>query len=105
MGDSLSRAGAPELLHYRSWTGTFRPPAAGAWPVARTALGLIFRRWFFWVLYALSLLIFLLFFFGQYLMAWAQTQLGQSDVRVGGLGRANPRTLVELFRNLFKLNG
>jgi ABC-type transport system involved in multi-copper enzyme maturation permease subunit len=105
MGDSLSRAGAPELLHYRPWHGTFRAPAVSVWPIARTALGTIFRRRLFWALYALSMMIFLLFFFGQYLLAWAQSQAGESDVRVGGLGRANPRDLIELLKVFLRLDG
>src|SRR4051812_24171797 len=76
-----------------------------AWPIARVSLAMIFRRRLFWAIYALALMVFLLFFFGQYLMAWATTQLGESEVRVGGLGRANPRWLVDLFRNALKLNG
>jgi ABC-2 type transport system permease protein len=105
MGDSLSRAAAPELLHYRPWHGDFRPPAASIWPIARVALVSIFRRWMFWVIYALGLLIFLLFFFGQYMLSWAQTQVGESEVQVGGLGRMNPRHLIQLFRGLLKLDG
>jgi hypothetical protein len=76
-----------------------------AWPIARTALGMIFRRKLFWGLYILSLLAFLVYFFGIYLLAWAQTQLGQGDVRVGGLGRANPQDLVNLFRSVLKMDG
>jgi ABC-type transport system involved in multi-copper enzyme maturation permease subunit len=105
MGDSLERAGAPNLLHYRPWNGTFRRPAASVWPIARIALEMIFRRRLFWALYALGMMIFLLFFFGQYLLAWAQTQVAESDVRVGGLGRANPQDLIRLLRNFLKLDG
>jgi ABC-2 type transport system permease protein len=76
-----------------------------AWPIARVSLMMIFRRKLFWALYALALMVFLLFFFGQYLMAWAATQIGEADVRVGGLGRANPRWLVQFFRDFLKLNG
>ncbi len=83
MGESLSRGAAPELLHYRPWKGTFRPPAAAVWPVARTGLLMIFRRRLFWGLYGLGMLIFLLFFFGQYLLAWAETQAGESRITVG----------------------
>lgn len=80
-------------------------PRARAWPIARVSLGMIFRRKLFWAVYALAVMVFLLFFFGQYLMAWAVTQLGEQDVRVGGFGRANPRALVDLFRDALKLNG
>jgi ABC-type transport system involved in multi-copper enzyme maturation permease subunit len=105
MGESLSRAAGPDLLHYRAWQGTFHHPARSVWPIARIALGMIVRRWLFWVLYALSLLIFLLFFFGQYLLAWAETQT-EGEVAVGGFGaRANPRDLIVLFRKFLKLDG
>jgi ABC-type transport system involved in multi-copper enzyme maturation permease subunit len=77
---------------------------ARAWPITRMSLGLIFRRKLFWALYALALIVFLGFFFGQYLMAWATTQLGTQDVRVSGI-RANPRVLVGFLSNLLKLNG
>ncbi|HEY7315021.1 MAG TPA: ABC transporter permease subunit [Gemmataceae bacterium] len=105
MGDSLSRAAAPALLHYRPWHGDFRSPAVSVWPIARVALVSIFRRWMFWIIYALGLLIFLLFFFGQYMLSWAQTQVGESEVPVGGLGRMNPRHLIQLFRVFLKLDG
>jgi ABC-type transport system involved in multi-copper enzyme maturation permease subunit len=105
MGESLSRSAAPDLLHYRPWRGTFHGPWSSVWPVARVALEMIFRRRLFWALYAMSLMVFLLFFFGQYLLVWAKTQLGESDVRVGGLGRTNPRALVELLSTLLKLDG
>jgi ABC-type transport system involved in multi-copper enzyme maturation permease subunit len=62
---------APELLHYRPWQGTFRPAWVSTWPVARTALGLMLRRKLFWGLYAMGLFVFLMFFFGQYLAAFA----------------------------------
>src|SRR5215468_9035463 len=63
------------LLHYRAWRGTFRRPFASVWPIARTALGMLLRRKLFWYLYAAGLLIFLMFFFGTFLLDWAQTQL------------------------------
>lgn len=76
-----------------------------AWPIARASLAMIFRRKLFWAIYTLAILVFLLFFFGQYLMAWATDQLGESDVRVGAGVRANPRFLVDLFRKTLKLDG
>jgi ABC-type transport system involved in multi-copper enzyme maturation permease subunit len=104
VGD-VSTSPAPELLHYRPWRGDFRPPAASVWPIARVALLSIFRRWMFWVIYLLGLLIFLLFFFGQYMLSWAKTQAGESSVQVGGLGRMNPAHLIQIFRDFLKLNG
>jgi ABC-type transport system involved in multi-copper enzyme maturation permease subunit len=76
-----------------------------AWPIARVSLQMIFRRKLFWAIYALAVMVFLLFFFGQYLMAWAMSQIGEQEVRVGGMGRANPKWLVEFFRDFLKLNG
>jgi ABC-type transport system involved in multi-copper enzyme maturation permease subunit len=105
MGESLSRGTAPELLHYRPWRGEYRGPNSSVWPVARISLAMIFRRRLFWGLYALGMLVFLLFFFGQYLLAWAQTQAGEENVRVGNFGRANPADLVRLMRDILKLNG
>jgi ABC-2 type transport system permease protein len=77
---------------------------ARAWPITRVSLGLIFRRKLFWALFALALMVFLGFFFGQYLMAWASSQLGAQDVRVSGI-RANPRTLIAFLSDFLKLNG
>jgi hypothetical protein len=96
---------APSLLHYRPWRGGLRSAALSVWPIARTAVRQVFGRRTFWVLYGLGLMTFCLFFFGQYLLAWAETQAGSSNVRVGGLGRANPRDLVAILRDLLKLNG
>ena len=47
-----------------------------AWPVARVSLSMLFRRKLFWAMYALALMVFLFFFFGQYFMIWAASQLG-----------------------------
>jgi ABC-type transport system involved in multi-copper enzyme maturation permease subunit len=100
MGEPIPRALAPELLHYRPWTGKFRGPWASVQPIARVALGMLFRRRLFWVLYALSLLIFLLFFFGQYLLAYAETQ-GPADDKQRALGDF----IVREIRNRIQLDG
>ena len=55
-----------DLLTYRPWRGQYREPLASVWPIAAVALRMIFRRKLFWALYGLGLMIFLLFFFGQY---------------------------------------
>jgi hypothetical protein len=65
---------------------------------------MIFRRKLFWALYALALVIFFLFFFGQYLLAWAETQVGEQTVRVAAV-RIQPAQLIHFFRDLLKLNG
>ncbi len=105
MGESQSQAATPELLHYRPWRGDFRPPLASVWAIARVALMSMFRKWMFWVIYILGMLIFLLFFFGQYLLSWALTQVGEEQVQVGGWGSMNPRHLIQLFRVLLRLDG
>jgi len=89
MGDSPTcvRHAPPQLLPYRPWVGAFHPPLASVWPIARIALWMIVRRRLFWVLYGLGMLIFLLFFFGQYLAAFTQLlapenpQPGQTNLR------------------------
>ncbi len=104
MGEPTGRAAAPQLLHYRPWKGVFRPPIASAWPIARSGLSLLLRRKLFWGLYALSLMVFLLFFFGLYLLAWFQTQIGQTRINVG-LVPIRPGDLVELLADRLQLDG
>jgi ABC-2 type transport system permease protein len=105
MGESLSRGAAPDLLHYRPWRGEYRGPNTSVWPIAQISLAMIFRRRMFWGLYGLGMLVFLLFFFGQYLLAWAETQSAEENVRVGNFGRANPKDLIRIMKELLKLNG
>jgi len=50
-------------------TITQRPAWFAAWPIARTALHLVFRRKLFWVLFAVALFSFLLMFGAIYLLA------------------------------------
>jgi ABC-type transport system involved in multi-copper enzyme maturation permease subunit len=88
------------LLHYRPWRGEFRRPVASVWPIARVALGMIFRRKLFWVLYVLGLFFFLLFFFGQYLLALIPTQTGESRGFEAMMLRALPQ-----LRRMLKLDG
>ncbi len=100
MSDSLTREKAPALLHYRPWRGQLGSPNAAVWPIARTALGLIFRNKLFWALYALSAMYFLLFFFGQYLLVQLETQSGGSS---GGPNNAGE--WMKFARKLLKLDG
>jgi ABC-type transport system involved in multi-copper enzyme maturation permease subunit len=94
------------LLRYRPWRGTFRGPWNGAAAIARVCLNLIFRRKLFWALYGLSVLIFLFYFFGQYLQVFLEQKLGE-DVRLGGTFTRGikPETLVRRLRTAMQLNG
>ncbi len=75
------------------------------WPIARLSLALMFRRRLFWIIYALSMIIFCLFFFGQYMLFWAQSQLSDSgQVPVLGMS-VKPEWLVTTFRDRLKFNG
>jgi ABC-type transport system involved in multi-copper enzyme maturation permease subunit len=89
-------------LFIAAWGLVVRWPA---WPIARVSLAMLFRRRLFWAMYALAVMVFLLFFFGQYLMAWATSQIDEQSVRVGGVTRLNPKALIDIFRNALKLNG
>ena len=68
------------LLRYRPWRGTLHGPGWAALAMARTSLRLMFRRRLYWGLFALSLLVFFFFFYGQYLVVWIGTQLGLGSV-------------------------
>jgi hypothetical protein len=85
-----------ELLHYRRWQGHYRGPVWAVWPIARVALGMLFRRKLFWVLYAFSLLIFLMFFFGGLLMDWAIAEM-PATIRMEGVSVPTER-IVKWFR-------
>lgn len=94
----------PPLLHYRSWQGAFHSPWWSVWPIARVSLGMLFRRKLFWTMYAFGMLLFLMFFFGAYLLAWAQSQLTVSAQQLGGMG--NPARMMERIRAALSiLNG
>lgn len=94
-----------ELLAYRPWRGTFRPPGWSVWPIARLALLMIFRRKLFWALYALALFIFFLYFFGQYMLFWAESMMDQGSIPFFGRN-VSPRQLTQPLRQgALKLNG
>jgi ABC-type transport system involved in multi-copper enzyme maturation permease subunit len=86
-----------QLLHYRSWHGAFRRPLHAVWPIARVALALLLRRRLFWVLYGFALLLFLMFFFGSFLLDWAETQVAATPIQVGRL-RADPERSARFIR-------
>jgi hypothetical protein len=93
-----------ELLHYRPWRGELRAPLASVWPIARVCLVIMFRRKLFWGLYALGLCVFLLYFFGQFLLAFLVDQLSESNVPILGFS-ADPNKLVDVIRHLLKMDG
>ncbi len=77
--DSLTPAAPPaerkqpiQLLDgsgYRPWQGRLRPRWTSPWPVARVALRIMLRQKLLWVIYAVSLLTFFVYFGGIYLFA------------------------------------
>lgn len=94
----------PRLLHYRPWRGELRGSARLVWPIARVSLSLLFRRKLFWAIYAISLTLFLMFFFGQYLMAWPESQSPTGSIRIFG-AEIKVKEMVGQFRTALKLNG
>ncbi|MCS7045176.1 MAG: hypothetical protein NZO58_02345, partial [Gemmataceae bacterium] len=96
---------AAPLLHYRAWHGSFRAPWRAVWPVARVALVLLVRRRLFWVLYGFALLLFLMFFFGGFLLDWAETQLAAVPIQIGKLKTDPERTVRMLRQGVRILNG
>lgn len=95
---------AAELLHYRAWHGQLHRPFWSVWPIARVALTMMFRRKLFWFMYALGLMIFLMFFFGQYLLTWAGSQMGEDVIPVAGFP-ARPGQIITFLGDRLKLNG
>ena len=56
-----------------------RPAWFAAWPIARTAMHLVFRRKLFWVLFALALLSFIFMFGAIYLLATLRQEYPQVE--------------------------
>jgi ABC-type transport system involved in multi-copper enzyme maturation permease subunit len=78
-----NRPAAPALLSYRPWRGELHGPGHGTWAIARVALLMLMRRRLFWGLYGFSLMIFLFFFYLQYLHVWVDKQLSGDSVSLG----------------------
>lgn len=74
-----------QLLRYRPWRGDLQASVWGAWAMARLSLFQMARRKIFWGLYALALMIFFFFFYGQYLVVWIQQQTAQQTIPFAGL--------------------
>jgi hypothetical protein len=88
-----NRPAAPALLSYRPWRGELYGPSHGVWAIARIALLVLLRRRLFWGLYALCVMIFLFFFYLQYLHVWIEKQISADTVSLGLSGRAASRRL------------
>ncbi len=82
---SANRQSATGLLRYRPWRGTLHGPLWSALALARASLKLLFRRRLYWGLFGLSMMIFFFFFYGQYLVVWITTQLGDDAVPIAGM--------------------
>src|SRR5262249_54938392 len=74
-------------------------------PIARVALGSLLRRRLFWLLYAASLFLFLMFFFGGYLLDWAVTQVSQAPIKVGNVTLDTERLVRSMRQALQVLSG
>ena len=98
---------SPQLLRYRSLNVARRGPWHGSVAIARSSLRLLAGRKMFWALYAFSLLIFLLYFFGQYLQVFLEQRVSESLVRTGGVvGRTiRPDFLVKMLRDALHMDG
>src|SRR5262245_29718883 len=96
------------LLRYRPWRGTFHGPWRGVWAITRVALGLMFRRKLFWGLYGLSVMIFLFYFYGQYLQVWLEQKVTEENLRLGGTffpRNVRPEVMLRALSNALQLNG
>jgi len=76
---------------------------AGVQALARTSLTLMLRRRLFWGLFALGMLVFFFFFYGQYLIVWLTTQLPAGSVPIAGF-KVNIADLMK-FLDRLALNG
>ena len=73
------------LLRYRPWRGELHGPIWSALVMARVSLRLMFRRKLYWALFALCLMVFFFFFYGQYLVVWITTQTADDTVPIAGM--------------------
>jgi ABC-type transport system involved in multi-copper enzyme maturation permease subunit len=94
-------------LSYRPYRGRLRGPLSAAWAIGRSGLHTILRRKLFWGLYGCGLLIFLFFFFGQYLLRYLGSQLGEQTITLSPTSRirVNPAEMLTYFEKQLKVNG
>ncbi|MFO0803726.1 MAG: ABC transporter permease subunit [Gemmataceae bacterium] len=91
------------MLRYRPWRGTLHGPARASVAMARAAVKLLLRRWIYWGLFALSMLVFFFFFYGQYLVVWITTQISEDTIRIGAI--SVPKGAFARFFNRLALDG
>jgi len=95
------------LLRYRPYRGRLNGPTSAVWAIARTGLRTILRRKLFWAIFAGGMLIFAFFFFGQYLLRYLATQLGENSITLSPTARIriNPTQLIDQLQKSLKMNG
>jgi ABC-2 type transport system permease protein len=98
---------SPQLLRYRTLVSPRLGPWQGVKAIARSSLQLLARRKLFWFLYAFSVLIFLFYFFGQYLMVFLENRVSEAMVRTGGVfGRTiRPELFTQMLRDALHMDG
>lgn len=94
-----------ELLAYRPYRGIHLGPWRSSLALTRSDLSQIFGKWLFWILYLLGMLIFFLYFFGQYILVWAGTLNDGQLLPAGPFGRIQVKDLVDALRSLLKMDG
>lgn len=68
----------------------------------------MFRRRLFWGLYGLSVMIFLFYFYGQYLQVWLEQKVTDENLRLGGTffpRNVRPELMLKALSNALQLNG
>lgn len=97
----------PPLLRYRALSSPRLGPWHGAVAIARAGLRLLARRKLFWALYAFSLLIFLFYFFAQYLVVFLAERVSEAQVRTGNLfaRQMRPDFVVRMLNDALHMDG
>jgi ABC-2 type transport system permease protein len=96
---------SPQLLHYRTFNESLRGPWHAVLAIARTSLLLLARRKMFWILYGCSVLIFLFYFFGQYMQVFLENRVDEAMVRSGSVFILRPEIFKTMLRNALHMDG
>lgn len=97
-------AHADNLLRYRPWRGKPRGPLFASLAMARVSVRLMVRRRLLWGLFALGLLVFLFFFYAQYLVVWITGQFSTETVRFAGVP-VSAGNVTKLLKDVLLLDG